>query len=274
MNPSNPLPLLRMKRNLAKFLFLTVLVAFSGCGTLGSDINLFSLEDDKALGRQVVAEIESDSSGMVLLDSAENKAIYAYLYAIRDTLLNSGVVKYKNDFPWRIRIIHDDSTLNAFCAPGGYIYLYTGILKFLEAEDQLAGVLGHEMGHADLRHSTRQLTKMYGVQTLLSLIAGDRALIKDITGAIIGLSFSRSHEKEADDCSVAYLCPTHYNADAGAEFFAKLSQEGGKNPPEILSTHPDPGNRIEAYRQKKQQLGCTGESGNKESYQLMIKMLP
>lgn len=274
MNTSNPLPLLRMKRNLAKTLSLIVLVVLYGCGTLGADFNLFSLEDDKALGRQVVAEIESDSSGMVLLDSAENKAIYAYLYAIRDTLLNSGKVKYKNDFPWRIRIIHDDSTLNAFCAPGGYIYLYTGILKFLEAEDQLAGVLGHEMGHADLRHSTRQLTKMYGVETLLSFIAGDRALIKDITGAIIGLSFSRSHEKEADDASVDYLCPTRYNADAGAEFFAKISQEGGNNPPEILSTHPDPGNRIEAYRHKKQQLGCQGNTDNQVRYQLMLKMLP
>jgi predicted Zn-dependent protease len=274
MNTSNRLPLPYMKRKLAKTLFFIVIGVISGCGSLGADFNVFSLEDDKTLGRQVVAEIESDSSKMILLDSVEYHKVYTYLYSIRDSLLNSGVVKYKDDFPWRIRIIHDDSMLNAFCAPGGYIYLFTGLLKFLESEDQLAGVLGHEMGHADLRHSTRQLTKMYGVQTLLSLIAGDRALIKDITGAIIGLSFSRSHEKEADDCSVAYLCPTHYNADAGAEFFAKLSQEGGKNPPEILSTHPDPGNRIEAYRQKKQLLGCTGNNRNQGSYQLMIKMLP
>ena len=60
--------------------------------------------------------------------------------------------------------------------------------------DQLAGVMGHEMGHADLRHSTRQLTKMYGVQTLIGIIAGDREGIKQISSALIGLSFSRSHE--------------------------------------------------------------------------------
>jgi len=274
MNNTNPLPLRLMKRELAIILLFAVLCVISGCGTLGSDFNVFSIEDDKALGRQVVAEMESDSSKMVLLDSVEHHQVYAYLYAVRDTLLNSGVVKHKNDFPWRIRVIHDDSTLNAFCAPGGYIYFYTGILKFLEAEDQLAGVLGHEMGHADLRHSTRQLTKMYGVQTLLSLVAGDRTLVKNITSAIIALSFSRNHEKEADDCSVDYLCPTRYNADAGAGFFSKISQKGGKNPPEILSTHPDPGNRIEAYRQKKQQLGCQGSMDNKGRYQLMLKMLP
>ena len=66
-----------------------------------------------------------------------------------------------------LRIIHDDSTLNAFCTPGGYIYIYTGILKFLDSEDEFAGVLGHEIAHADLRHSTRQMTKQYGVQILL-----------------------------------------------------------------------------------------------------------
>lgn len=254
--------------------FGAVLFLFSNCESLGNNLNVFTLQDDISLGQQVVAEIESDSSGMVVLDSASNAEVYSYLYAIRDTLLNSGSVTYRTEFPWRIRVIHDDSTLNAFCAPGGYIYFFTGILKFLESEDQLAGVLGHEMGHADLRHSTRQLTKMYGIQTLLGFIAGDRAFIKDITGAIIGLSFSRSHEKEADECSVRFLCSTSYSGDAGARFFEKISAKGGKNSPEILSTHPDPGNRIEAYRQMKLALGCNGAETFKERYQKIMRSLP
>jgi predicted Zn-dependent protease len=251
-----------------------VLFLFASCGSLGDNLNVFTLEDDISLGKQVVAEIENDSSGMTILDSASNAKVYSYLYAVRDALLSSGSVKFHTEFPWRIRVIQDDSTLNAFCAPGGYIYFFTGILKFLESEDQLAGVLGHEMGHADLRHSTRQLTKMYGVQTLLELIAGDRAFIKDIAGAIIGLSFSRSHEKEADESSVRYLCPTSYSADAGARFFEKISAKGGKNPPEILSTHPDPGNRIEAYLQMKLDLGCMGGETYKERYQKVMRFLP
>jgi predicted Zn-dependent protease len=56
---------------------------------------------------------------------------------------------HSKDFSWRIRIIANDSVLNAFCTPGGYIYFYTGILKYLESEDQLAGVMGHEMAHAE-----------------------------------------------------------------------------------------------------------------------------
>lgn len=213
------------------------IILLMGCGSGENAVNLFSLQDDLALGEQVREEIEGDSSEMIILDSTVYPAIYGYVYSIRDSLLNSGQVRFKSEFPWRIRIIHDDSTLNAFCAPGGYIYIYTGILKYLEAEDQLAGVLGHEMGHADLRHSTRQLTKMYGVQTLISLVAGDRELIKQVTSSLIGLSFSRTHEKEADECSVKYLCPTSYNSDAGALFFEKISKESGARPPEILSTH-------------------------------------
>lgn len=250
------------------------IVLLMGCGSAENAVNLFTLQDDIALGEQVRSEIESDSSGMELLDSAAYSKIYGYLYSIRDSLLNSGQVHYKTEFPWRIRIIKDDSTLNAFCAPGGYIYIYTGILKYLEAEDQLAGVLGHEMGHADLRHSTRQLTKMYGVQTLIGLIAGDRELVRQVTSSLIGLSFSRTHEKEADECSVRYLCPTRYNSDAGALFFEKISKEGGVRPPEILSTHPDPGNRVEAYRTHKQTYGCIGELNQAERYQKMIQTLP
>lgn len=250
------------------------LVLLMGCGSAENAVNLFTLQDDIALGEQVRSEIESDSSGMELLDSTAYPKIYGYLYGIRDSLLNSGQVRYKNEFPWRIRIIKDDSTLNAFCAPGGYIYIYTGILKYLDAEDQLAGVLGHEMGHADLRHSTRQLTKMYGVQTLIGLIAGDRELVRQVTSSLIGLSFSRTHEKEADECSVRYLCPTHYNSDAGALFFEKISKEGAVRPPEILSTHPDPGNRVEAYRTHKQTYGCIGELNQAERYQKMIQTLP
>ena len=70
------------------------------------------------------------------------------------------------------RLIDDDKTLNAFCTPGGFIYVYTGLIKFLDSEDQLAGVMGHEIAHAALRHSTRQMTKVYGVQTLLQVATG------------------------------------------------------------------------------------------------------
>lgn len=252
----------------------SVLVNCNGSKKLGTGINLFPVEQDRVLGAQVAAEIDGNPKEYPLLDSASNKEIYQYLYKIRNTILNSGQVKHKDNFAWRLRIIHDDSTLNAFCTPGGYIYVYTGILKYLDNEAQLAGVLGHEIAHADFRHSTRQMTQMYGVQTLLSIIAGNRQQLSEITAGLIGLKFSRNHETEADKGSVTYLCPTVYQADGGAGFFEKINASGGSRTPEFLSTHPNPENRIEAFRNYKIELACQGVNDFTTEYKRMIAKLP
>jgi len=251
--------------------FLTLLLV--GCSS-GVNLNLFSIEEDKEFGKKVAAEIEADPK-FKLLDSIQNQEVYSYVYKIRNEILESGNVAHKNDFDWRIRIIQDDSTLNAFCTPGGYIYVYTGILKFLDSEDQLAGVMGHEIAHADLRHSTRQMTEMFGIQLILELIAGDSKSVKDITSGLIGLTFSRSHEKEADEQSVNYLCPTKYNAAGGSGFFEKLIKKGNSNnPPVFLSTHPDPGNRVEKFKEIKIEKGCTGTETYASEFKRIMSKLP
>ena len=266
-----------MKSQLFKstFIFTILLVLASCSGTSkGKGINLFTIDQDKALGAQVAHEIDSNTAEYPLLDSVQYKQVYQYLYKVRDNILNSGKVDLKDEFAWRLRVIHDDSTLNAFCTPGGYIYIYTGILKFLDSEDQLAGVLGHEIAHADMRHSTRQMTTMFGFQILLDVLAGDMAAIKQITGALVGLKFSRKHEEEADEKSVVYLCPTQYNADGGAGFFEKIQALGGARQPEFLSTHPDPGNRIEHFQNSKVVLGCKGDKKFEVEYAAMVAKLP
>ncbi|MCC6702608.1 MAG: M48 family metalloprotease [Fluviicola sp.] len=256
-------------------LSLTTLISnCKGSKELGSGINLFTIEQDRELGAQVAAEIDGNPQEYPLLDSTQYKEVYGYLYKIRNTILNSGNVKNKDNFQWRLRIIHDDSTLNAFCTPGGYIYVYTGILKYLDNEAQLAGVLGHEIAHADFRHSTRQMTKLYGVQTLVSILAGNRQLLSQITTSIVGLKFSREHESEADKGSVTYLCPTAYQADGGAGFFEKITAAGGSRTPEFLSTHPSPEGRIEAFHNYKYEMGCQGSANYAAEYKSIVAKLP
>lgn len=266
-------------KNLKISLIVVSTLVLAACGIVneknkGKGMNLFTIEQDMQLGAQVAAEIDADTAQFPLLDSVKYKDVYKYVYSVRDKILNSGQVDYKDEFKWRVRIIQDDSTLNAFCTPGGYIYVYTGILKFLDSEDQFAGVLGHEIGHADMRHSTRQMTKMFGVQVLLSAVLGDRAALAQVTGAIIGLKFSRKHETEADERSVKYLCPTDYNAGAGAGFFQKITEMGGSRPPEFLSTHPNPDDRIEHFQTLALTGGCTGVKDYKAEFKAMIKKLP
>ncbi len=265
-----------------QFLLLTLtgilLMSITGCGlrdekSKGKGLNLFSVNRDIELGAQVAAEIDGNPQQYPLLDSASNVEAYKLIYKVRDEILNSGQVDYRDEFSWRLRIIKDDSTLNAFCTPGGYIYVYTGILKFLDNEAQLAGVMGHEIAHADQRHSTRQMTKIYGVQVLLEILAGNQQMLKEITAGLVSLKFSRSHETEADEYSVKYLCPTKYDAAGGAGFFKKIEEQGGQRPPEFLSTHPNPSNRIANFYKTKEVSGCKGAFDNAAEYRRIVDRL-
>ena len=154
------------------------------CETI--NINLFSLEQDKALGFQVDTQIVNQYRDTIL-DPAKYQVAYSHLQRITDTILNSGKVKHKKDFVWKVRIINQD-VLNAFCTPGGYIYVYTGIIKYLDNEDDLAGVMGHEIAHADLRHSTKSMTREYGLQTLFDVVLGkDKGKLVRIASGLKGL---------------------------------------------------------------------------------------
>jgi predicted Zn-dependent protease len=119
--------------------------------------------------------------------------------------------------------------------------------------------MGHEMGHAAERHSTEQLTKLYGFETLASFLLGDASddLAVKIAESLVGLQFSRNDEAEADEDSVQYLCETNYAADGAAGFFEKLLDLGKDGSvPEFLSTHPSSDSRVEDIEALATQLGC------------------
>jgi predicted Zn-dependent protease len=234
------------------------LAACGGGG--GGGLNLFTLEDDVALGGELAAEVNSnpDVYGPVIDESANPEA-YAQLQRVTDHILNSGMVEHRDEFVWQLHLIDDDETLNAFAAPGGYIYVYSGLVHYLDTEDHFAGVMGHEIAHADQRHSTEQLTKAYGLSVLAGLVfGGDPGVVAQVATGLLTLSFSRADEAEADDYSVVYLCETPYAADGAAGFFAKLLEEGaGGGIPEFLSTHPSPDNRVQDIEAAAAELGCS-----------------
>ena len=241
--------------------------ACSGDGK-GDGVVLFSIEDDKALGDQVAAETDSTyrAKGQ-LLERASNARAYQLLDPIVNRVLNSGELAHRNDFPWDVKIIKDDATQNAFATPGGHIYVFSGLIKFLDNESQLAGVLGHEIAHADRRHTSQQLQQQYGISLLLSLVLGENPnQLAQIAAGLGQLKFSRDFEREADDYSVVYLNKTIYSCDGTAGFFSKAQSSGQANSPEFLSTHPDPGSRIEAITAKAQSLGCTGRTVDNSSF--------
>lgn len=250
-------------------------IFLGGCsvGQSGGGINLFTPDQDLQLGREVKQQIASDPSKFPILPEKGNEEVYRYIRGITARILNSGKVSYRDQFPWEVYIIKDDETLNAFCTPGGFVYVYTGLIKFLDSEDQLAGVMGHEIAHAALRHSTRQMTQVYGLTALTSVVTGksNPGMAEQIALGLISLRFSRQHETEADEHSVIYLCGTDYHADGAAAFFRKI--EGKDTPPEFLSTHPNPGNRVENIENKAKALACTGSKDNQAEYNRIKRLL-
>jgi len=263
-------------------LFFAVLLGipfiFGGCSK-DKGINIFTLEDEKTLGLQTKEQIAADPTQFPVLDPAAYAQAYAYLNAMRNDILNSGKVAHKDDFAWELYIIHRDDVLYAFCTPGGYIYVYTGLIKYLDNKSSLAGVLGHEIAHADNRHSTKQMTKSYGIQTLLDVVLGqNQGLVSQITAELVNLKFSRTDESEADKYSVIYLCPTKYHADGAAAFFQKIIDAGGSGgTPAFLSTHPNPDNRVSNIEQEAQKEGCVSTiTGNEDEdgYAAFKAMLP
>jgi predicted Zn-dependent protease len=246
-----------------------------GCTEGGSMIdgfNIFTIEEDMEMGRQLRDEIAAMPDEYPILDEAQYPDAYNHIYAIRDSVLSSGDVQHAGVFDWETYIVHDDETLNAFAAPGGYIYVYTGLIRFLEHEDELAGVMGHEIAHADLRHSTQQLTKAYGIQTLISLVLGDDpGLAAEIAQGLISLSFSREDESESDDYSVRYLCDTDWASDGAAGFFEKLD---GLELPEFLSTHPSSSTRVEDIRALAGSYDCSTKYNPGGDYAGILSSLP
>jgi beta-barrel assembly-enhancing protease len=264
-------------------LLLIVLVTTNGCKTVRSAF-MPGIDQDVALGLQTANEVDGNTKDYPLLAERGNEQLYAYIRSLTNKIVYSGAVEHAKNFKWQVKIIDNPKVLNAFCAPGGYIYVYTGIIKYLDSEDQLAGVMAHEIAHADRRHSMQQYVDMSLAAGITSIGFGilDKDTSKTTSTEQVAqtvamfalqlgsLKFSRNNEKEADEFSVRYLCNTEYNAGGAAGFFEKIGNEG--SPPEFLSTHPNPTNRVKEIYANKDKFGCKGSETKKTEY-LKIKNL-
>jgi predicted Zn-dependent protease len=175
-------------------------------------------------------------------------ALSAYVNSVGQKVAH---VSHLPDLEWHFTIL-DDPTVNAFAMPGGYIYITRGILPYLNSEAQLAGVLGHEIGHVTHRHTAAQITQqqLFGVGLALGSIvsptfarysgAAQQAL------SLLFLKFSRTDESQADELGVDYATKAGYDArDIPATYamLKRISDQSGQRLPGFLETHPDPGDR-------------------------------
>jgi predicted Zn-dependent protease len=213
------------------------------------EFSLMSEAQEIQLGRQTDAQVRQE---MGIYNDAQ---LQQYVSSVGMRLAKASE---RPTLPWQFAVV-DQPAVNAFALPGGFIYLTRGILPFLDNEAQLAGVLGHEIGHVTARHSAQQYTQATSASlgvTLLSIFVPEARPLQGITETALGLLFlkhGRDDELQADRLGVEYTAKTGWNPAGVAgmlQTLARLDEAGGsrKGVPNWLSTHPAPADRVQQVR--------------------------
>ncbi len=221
--------------------------------------NLFSKDQDIQLGKENAAEVRKQ------MKVINDPVLTDYVNKVGKRLVASQEAQ-QSGFPFTFEVVADPS-VNAFALPGGPMFINTGLLKAIDNEAQLAGVMGHEMSHVILRHGTNQASKAKFIEIPAALAAqasGGGSLMGKLMQAGIGLGagsmllkFSRTDESQAD------LTGSHIMAEAGydpmemAHFFNKLNSMAGSpgsgfagKISQFMSDHPNPANRDQAIQEE------------------------
>lgn len=229
---------------------------------------LISPEQENSLGLQVKNDLEQKEHVKYLTDPQ----VVNYVTGVANKVIAFGK-QARPEVQWQVHVIDDPNTVNAFATPGGYLYVYSGLLLAADNEAELAGVMAHETGHVVARHSARQLVATYGLQAVTNLALGKNAALGWQIAANLAqqgtlLAHSRADETEADEYGVAYSARAGYDPHGLETFFQKLQSKEGNLPKVLsyLSDHPATSDRIAHVNQLITQKNLRGSNQNTSQY--------
>jgi len=239
----------RPRRAAATLPFLLLVAACAVNPATGErQLSLVSEGQEIEMGREAHPQI------LQSMGTVDNPELQEYVSRLGQEL---AATSERPDLPWAFTVI-DDPTVNAFAVPGGFIYVTRGILAHFDSEAELAGVLGHEIGHITARHSVNQMSRQQLQQIGLGVgmvLSEDVRQFGDVLAAGLGLlnlRYSRGDESQSDELGVRYMTRSGYDPDALIGVFDMLASvsggEGGRVPQWQL-THPYPENRAEDIRE-------------------------
>jgi predicted Zn-dependent protease len=210
-----------------------------------------TVDEEIAMGLQSAPQMAAEFGG---LDPDEN--LQAQIDQIGQRLVESSEAA-QTDYPFDFHVLADTETVNAFALPGGQIFVTRALLNVMESEGEVAGVLGHEIGHVVGRHSAEQIAKSQLIQGLAGAASvglydpqnpesASAAQIAQLVGAMINMKYGRDDELQSDRLGVRFMADAGYDPRSLIGVMEALEEaSGGARQPEFMSTHPDPGNRIE-----------------------------
>lgn len=217
-----------------------------GCGD-GLGGFLISNEQEVELGQQVDVQLRQEYR---IADPADPVSVWAQQLT---TPLIAASVSFRSpdEFGgYKVAVIVDDELINAFAGPGGFTYLSTGLILQATTCAEIAGVMGHELGHVTERHSVKKVEGHYGVSVISEWFLGEglsSQIAQGVYGFLSSTQFSQTHEEESDSVGLQVAYGAGYNPFGLADFFAKLlALSGGSEVPGFLSSHPANQDRIDA----------------------------
>jgi predicted Zn-dependent protease len=247
--------------------------ATGGLTTLAGDVFVPPVRE-KQLGAQFAAEIPKQYK---IINSGP---VVDYVTGIGNRIAEAAR-KDRSDIEYRFSAIDDPKTVNAFAVPGGYVYVYTGLLLLAENEAEVAGVVAHEAAHIVRRHSANQLGTRIGMGAITSVALGEdpglaASIVASLATTASMLKFSRDDEREADAYGMKYLISAGYDPVAMVNFFERLAGEN-RNESRIaayLSTHPLTSERIANMRSERARYGNPRGEINQANHEKIKSLIP
>ena len=251
------------------WLIFSISVTLAACATNPvsgkKQISMLSEAEELAIGQQQDAEVRREMG--VYSDSALQRYV-------SDVGLRLAATSHRPNLPWTFTIV-DSPAINAFALPGGYIYITRGILPYLDDESELAGVVGHEIGHVTARHAaqayTRQAEANIGLTILSIFVPGTRPF-SDLSASGLGVLFlrnSRENELEADRLGVEYGSNAGWDPEGVPRFLSTLQRVDSlseRGVPNWLSTHPAPESRVERAAPVATKFAGAATARNRDAY--------
>jgi predicted Zn-dependent protease len=208
---------------------------------------LISPEQAKQVGLQVQSELEKQGVQFV-----SDPTVDAWVAKVAEPLFAVARKARPDLQDWRVHVIDDPKTVNAFATTGGDLYVYSGLVLLADDGAELGGVLAHEIGHVALYHVQRQMVDAVGLEALTALALGKSPgvasqLVAGVGGKMAMLANGRGDEKQADEWGVVHADEAGYDATGLVRFFRKLQAEEGHTPQVLgwLSDHPTTPSRIQ-----------------------------
>lgn len=210
-----------------------------------------------AMGLQAVPEMTAQYGG-AYADSQYQQ----YLDDVGFRIVNSSAAR-DTEWQFEFTLLADPQTINAFALPGGPVFITKALFDRLETEGQLAGVLGHEIGHVVARHSAQRIAKANlteGITGAVVVASGDErtAQMAVMVGQMINMKYGREDELQSDMLGVQFMVDAGYDPRSLIGVMKILEETSGGSPPEFMSTHPNPGNRAARIEEAIQQLFPNG----------------